>query len=391
MTSFFQNVPQAPPDTIFGLAEAFHADSRPQKIDLVVGVYKDEQLKCDLLPSVRRAKEEILDEDGANYLPIDGSRKFCEEIGKLFFGEGLWKEAEGRIVSAQSVGGTGALRVLGDFLVQQVTKRIAIPVPTWANHRAIFEQSGFVVETFPYYANKAFNFSGVVSFLKKVPEKSAVLFHVACHNPTGCDPTYEEWMQLAHLMRERHLLPIFDCAYQGFGDGLEKDTEAVRCFLKEGIEFFVAYSCSKNFSLYCQRTGVLFAVCKSSSEKLLVGSQIRRIIRAIYSNPPAHGARIAAHILGGPLRKQWEGDVEAMRARLHHMRALLVQKLGGGYSYLLKQKGMFSLLDLEADQLQRLIKEYAIYMAQPGRISIAGLSESNIDRVVEGIRSISRA
>jgi aromatic-amino-acid transaminase len=392
---FFDSIPEGPPDAVFGLAAAFQADPRPEKVNLVVGIYKNEKLQSELIPSVKKAKSLIVSSD-IDYLPIDGLPDFHEVLGPLLFGSKDWPESQSHIYTAQAVGGTGALYLGGAFLVQEVTQIVAIPDPTWANHRSIFERAGATVLTYAYYNKEkhGFDCEAMIASLKKLPEKTAVILQAVCHNPTGCDPTSKEWEEIAQVMLEKRLLPFFDCAYQGFGDGLEEDAKAIRIFKKLGHEMLIAYSCAKNFSLYCQRVGALFVVNKSAAAKHLVASQVKRIIRAIYSNPPAYGARIVAYLLQNPsLKKEWESDLQAMRHRLTSMRAHFIQKLCTkvkkmDFHFLQKHKGMFSFLDLDPKIVQTLKEKFAIYMIGSGRINVAGLTEKNIDYVIDSLIEI---
>lgn len=394
---FFDHVPEGPPDPVFGLNGVFKADPRPQKVNLLVGIYKDEQLRSELLPSVRKAKERILGTDVlADYLPMDGKPEFAEAVGSLVFGDELWKENRGRIYGAHTAGGTGALRVGIEFLGQEVGRSIAIPNPTWPNHRMIFERAGAAVSVYDYYsrARKGFDFAAMAKSMEALPEKTIVVLHGCCHNPTGCDPTREEWNELSRIIKQRKLLPFFDLAYQGLGEGLERDASAIRAFLQDGHEMLIAYSCSKNFSLYCQRVGALFVVDGDPSAGARIGSQVRRVIRTLYSNPPAHGANIVLEILkDGELKKEWLKDLEAMRHRLVMMREALIQRLSAGskkidFSYLKKHKGMFSYVDLDKSQTQQLIDQFGIYLLDSGRINVAGLTGKNIGYVAENILAV---
>lgn len=391
---FFHNVNEAQPDAVFGLLGTFAADVRAQKVDLMVGIYKNEHLKAELLPSVRRAKEQIMGQDLlADYLPMDGLRELVELLGPLVFGEGAWREAHGRIYGAHTVGGTGALRAGAEFLAQEVTKSIYVSNQTWPNHHAVFERAGCRVEQYPYYSRekRGFDFDAMAEVLEKLPPKTAVLLHACCHNPTGCDPTVQEWKEISLIMKEKKLLPFFDFAYQGLAEGLDEDAEAVRIFMRDGHEMLIAYSCAKNFSMYCQRVGALFVVDENAAVKLRVGSQVKRIVRALYSNPPAHGARVVVEVLKQEdLRRVWHKDLEAMRHRLKSMRMALVQRLsrGGNFDYLSGCKGMFSFMDLSQGQVQKLIDEFAVYLLANGRISIPGLNAKNIDYVVNSILSV---
>lgn len=394
---FFQEVPEGPPDPVFGLSGAFQADTRPRKVSLLVGIYRDEQLAAPQLPSIIKAKNQIQSDDLlADYLPIDGYPPFYNAVGALAFGQVLWDETKERIYAAQGVGGTGALRVGAEFLAQEVSRGFSISHLTWPNHRQIFERAGCRVDTHPYYDKQmgSLDFKAWCGALEKLPAKSVVVLHACCHNPTGCDPTAEQWEEISSLMLEKKLFPFFDFAYQGFGDGLENDNLAIQIFLKAGHEMLVAYSCSKNFSLYCQRVGALFAVTKSGADKGRVGSQIKRIIRALYSNPPAHGAKMVAHILNHEeLCQQWRAEVDGMRRRLLLMREGVVQRLiegsqGGDYRFLRKQKGMFGCLNLSVEQVHQLKEKFAVYLLDNGRFSLAGLNHKNVDTVVRAILSV---
>ena len=393
---FFEKVLEALPDPIFGLNEAFHSDPRKKKVNLAVGVYKDDQLSSYLMPSVKKAKEEIFSQDLlADYLAIEGLAAFSEEIGKLCFGKKLFQENHGRISAFQAVGGTGALRLAADFLLQEVSSRIAIPDPTWANHHWLFSKAGFEVISYPYYQKEKnqLEFDAFCLFLRNLKEGTILLFHVVCQNPTGVDFSLDQWKIIQAILEEKKHLPFFDFAYQGFGEGIEKDRKVVEYFLETKMEMVVAYSCSKNFSLYCQRVGALFFVTKNPATKIRVESKLKRVVRSLYSNPPAHGAKIVSHLLQNDfLRKEWEKELDAMRKRLDSMRSLLAKKLIGktlkDYRFLLEQKGMFSFLGLSKNQVMRLIQEHAIYMPDWGRISIAALNQDNIDFVADAIISL---
>ncbi len=394
---FFHNVLEAEPDPIFGLLGAFTADVRKEKINLMVGIYKDPLLRASLLSSAAKAKSRIMEQDlMADYLPIDGLKEMVELLGPVVFGKEAWDEAHGRIYAAHTTGGTGALRVGAEFLAREVSNRFYVSNHTWPNHRSILERAGCVIENYPYYSRekKGFDFEAMVDFLASLPEKSVILLHACCHNPTGSDPTLEEWRKISKLMKEKRLLPFFDFAYQGLGDGIEQDAAAIRIFFNDGHEMAIAYSCSKNFSMYCQRVGALFIVDQNSAVKARVGSQVKKMIRALYSNPPAHGARIVAEVLKqDDLRHMWQKDLEAVRHRINLMRETLFQRLasqarGIDFEYLRGHKGMFSFIDLNKTQVQRLIDEFAIYMTDNGRISVAGLSAKNIDYVVHSLVSV---
>jgi len=394
---FFDKVNEAKPDPIFGLLGTFREDPRKQKVNLMVGIYKDDNLKAELINSSRKAQEQILkDEIVADYLPIDGMGEMVALLGPVIFGDANWKSAQDRIYGAHTTGGTGALRVGAEFLLREVTQAICIPNHTWPNHRSVFEHAGCKVENYPYYNREkgGFDLDAMLAYLRHLPEKTAVLLHACCHNPTGCDPSIAQWNEISRVMKEKHLLPFFDFAYQGLGDGIEKDAESVRIFLRDGHEMLIAYSCSKNFSMYCQRVGALFVIDGSSTVKLRVGSQIKTIIRALYSNPPAHGARIVCEVLKNQeLRQLWLKDLEGMRRRLNMMRESLIQRLVGrakhlNFETLRSHKGMFSFIDLDKTQVQKLIDKFAIYLTDNGRISVAGLTTKNINYVVNSLASV---
>ena len=394
---FFNQVVQAEADPIFGLLGAFGADTRPQKVNLTVGIYKDDDLSSTLLSSVKKGKEQIFDQDlMADYLPMDGLKKMTELLGEVLFGDHLWKSFQEKIYAAHTVGGTGALRVGTEFLIQEGIKNICIPNYTWPNHRSILEKTGAKIGVYPYYSRekKGFDFDQMGEFLEKLPEKTAPILHACCHNPTGCDPTIQEWKEISLIMKERKLFPFFDCAYQGLGEGLEKDSEAIRIFLEDGHEMLIGYSCSKNFSMYCQRVGTLFAVTENGTIRDKVGSQIKKIIRSLYSNPPAHGARIVTEVLlKEDLKRLWHKDLEQIRFRLKGMREnltdLLQQKNRDiDFSYLNSHKGMFSFVDLTKLQVKKLIDQFAVYLLDNGRISVAGLNSKNIEYVADSITSV---
>jgi aromatic-amino-acid transaminase len=380
---FFQKVREGAPDSVFGMLGAFQADPRPEKISLMVGIYKNEALQSELLPVVKKVRGDF----AADYLPFEGVPGLEELLGPLVFGPEYGTGYSDRIYMTQTVGGTSALRIGADFLAQEVGRKVYAPNPTWGNHRNIFERAGCTLELLPYY-RRGLDIEAYLAALRALPASSIVLFHPTCHNPTGCDPTFEQWVEISSICQERKLFPFFDFAYQGLGDGMEEDAKVVRMFQERGHEMLVAYSCSKNFSLYCQRVGALFVVCPDIGTKLRVGSQIRRIIRAMYSNPPEHGGRIVAEILKqSDLRKQWLDQVEKMRMRIVRARDELVDHLEG-FDHLRDRKGMFLVLDLTHAQVQALIEKHAIYSLEHGRISIAGLNEKNIPRVAKGIMDV---
>ena len=392
---FFQGVVEGPPDPVFGLGGAFQADVRPEKVSLFIGIYRDEELKAAPMGALTQAKSQIQKDDLlADYLPMDGYPPFLQAVGALAFGEELWKGAAERIYAAQGVGGTGALRVGAEVLAQEVSGDFSVSHLTWPNHRQIFERAGCRVGTHPYYDGQkgCLDFQAWVNALNKLPPKTIVVLHTCCHNPTGCDPTLQQWKEVSSLMLEKNLFPFFDFAYQGFGDGVEEDRLPIEIFLRAGHEMLVAYSCSKNFGLYSQRVGALFAVTANPTEKLRVGSQIKRIIRALYSNPPAHGARMVAHVLThSALAQEWRSELDGMRERLCSMRETLAQKLPEEYQFLRNLKGMFGCLNFSVEQVRRLKEQFGIYLLENGRLSLVGLNHKNMDRVVHALLSVGQS
>lgn len=395
---FFNEILEGKPDPVFGLSHAFKADPRKNKVDLTVGIYRDEDLKSELLPSVKEAKKRLSSHDlAADYLPFEGVSSFVSSIGELLFGKALWDDLDGKTYGAQSLGGTGALRLGAEFLASEVTKTVAISHPSWPNHRQVFERAGFQIENYPYYdkTTRKFDCKAMCEGLSKLPPKTAIILHTACHNPTGRDPNEKEWAQIFQVIRERKLIPFFDCAYQGFGEGLEKDVLALRMFSESGPEMVIAYSCSKNFSLYNERVGALFISSDSAATKFRIGSKVKQLIRTLYSNPPSGGARAAAEILKTPeLKQQWMKEVDAMRERLTSTRHDFIQRLEAKdprFSYLKGHLGLFMYIDLTKPQVDRLIQEHAIYLLDSGRISIAGLNKKNIGYVVDSILEVTQS
>ena len=378
--SFFETIDLAPADPIFKLTTEFEEDRRPNKVNLSVGLYRDEELQTPVLKTVKRAEKYLLDhERSKEYLPIGGDPVFVEETKRLIFGDVK------NICGIQTPGGTGALRVAGDFIRDEISATIALPDPTWPNHPGVFKKCGFKIETYPYYDVKKhqLNTDAIFKMLKTVPEKSVVLFHACCHNPTGADLSREEWNQVAALVKERKLLPLFDFAYQGFGEGIEEDAYAIRSFVKQSIECVVTASYSKNFGLYSERVGALFVATNSIQPVL---SKLKVYARTLYSNPPKHGAAIVAHILSDPtLKKEWMKEVDDMRHRIDSLRKEFVR--AANVSYLKNRKGMFCYLGLESDKVKRLKEEFGIYMAEGGRMNLAGLSRQNFDYVITSLNA----
>ncbi len=395
--SFFQDVPLAPPDPILGLTAAFNNDSRLTKVNLGVGLYKGEDLSCSVMACVKEAEHALIQfEKNKEYAPIDGDDHYLAKIGELVFGAEFWGREYERICSAQAVGGTGALRIGAAFIKQEIPAVVYISHPTWPNHAGVFRGVGLQVENYPYYdiGRHRLQFELMKEYLNALPEKSVVLLHASCHNPTGVDLSVSEWNELAEIFQRKGLLPFFDCAYQGFGISLSEDVRAIRTFAAKGMELFVAYSNSKNFSLYGERIGALFIVTPSNEIRQKVSSRLKQIIRVDYSNPPIHGSRIVAHVLSDVLlRGVWEQELHAMRQRIQTMRHQLVQRLTSqkssfDFSYLSECKGMFCYSGLKKEHVERMRAEFGIYMTTDGRINVCGLNRANLDLVSHAILAV---
>jgi aromatic-amino-acid transaminase len=398
--SLFAGVELAPRDPILGLTEAFNADARPTKVNLGVGVYTDDEGKIPLLRAVRAA-EETLVKAGAprGYLPIEGIAAYDAAVQRLLFGADPPILASGRLVTAQALGGTGALKIGADFLKKILPNAsVLISDPTWENHRALFEAAGFKVGTYPYYdaATQGLDFDGMVAALQAAPADTIVVLHACCHNPTGVDLSLDQWRKVVEIARERQLVPFLDMAYQGFAEGIDADGAAARVFAESGLPVFIASSFSKSFSLYGERIGALTIVTSSKDEAARVLSQLKRVIRANYSTPPTHGASLVATVLNDPqLRALWEQELGEMRERIKRMRSALVEGLKArglsrDMSFVLRQRGMFSYSGLTAAQVERLRNEFGIYAVSTGRICVAALNSKNIDPVCDAIAAVLR-
>jgi aspartate/tyrosine/aromatic aminotransferase len=396
--SMFEKIEMAPPDPILGLNESFAAEKNPQKINLGVGVFKDAQGTTPILATVRAAETRLLErEKSKNYLGIAGLPEFAAGVQGLLFGEGHDIIGHGRAATAQTPGGTGALRVAGDFIKNNLAAAtIWVSEPTWENHKNVFIAAGLKVAGYPYYDAKSrgLDFDAMKRALAAVPAGDVVLLHACCHNPTGIDPTAEQWEELAQVAQRAGFMPLFDFAYQGFGDGLQEDAAGLRAFCAKVKEMLIASSFSKNFGLYNERVGALTVLAADRDGAQRALSQVKRCIRANYSNPPAHGASAVATILGdAALRSQWETEVTQMRGRINGMRKLFVQTLAAkgvkqDFSFILRQRGMFSYSGLTKDQVRTLRDKYAIYMVDSGRINVAGMTEQNMDRLCTAIAEV---
>jgi aromatic-amino-acid transaminase len=396
MTSatLFSSVEMAPRDPILGLNEQFNADPNPAKVNLGVGVYFDENGKLPLLKCVEAAEAQLVAQHKARgYLPIDGVAAYDKAVQTMVFGEAA--VAQGRISTVQGLGGTGGLKIGADFLKRvSPNAKVLISDPSWENHRALFEAAGFVVESYPYYdaAMKGLNFAGMLAALKAAPSGTIVVLHACCHNPTGYDLTLDQWKQVVEVCKAKALTPFLDMAYQGFHKGLAEDGAAIALFYAAGLNFFVSTSFSKSFSLYGERVGALSVVAQSKEENARVLSQLKRVIRTNYSNPPTHGASLVATVLSSPeLRKLWDDELAGMRERIKAMRIALVEALkptGKDFSHVLQQNGMFSYSGLNKAQMERLRNEFGVYGVDSGRICVAALNMKNMSYVANAISKV---
>jgi aromatic-amino-acid transaminase len=394
----FTSVPMAARDPILGLTDAFAADTRPAKVNLGVGVYYDDAGRIPLLESVRQA-EARLNAAGAarGYLPIDGLAAYNRAVQGLLFGASAPLLIEQRVVTVQALGGTGGLKIGADLLRRFVPEAgVWISDPSWENHRALFESAGFAVQTYPYYdaESHGLRFDAMLASLRSLPAQSIVVLHACCHNPTGVDLTDSQWASVVEACVSGRLIPFLDIAYQGFGDGIEPDAAAVRRFAQAGIDFLVSSSFSKSFSLYGERIGALSIVTQERDEAARVLSQLKRVVRTNYSNPPTHGGAIVTAVLETPeLRAQWERELGSMRDRIRAMRIGLVEGLARrgaprDFTFVTQQRGMFSFSGLNSAQVDRLREEFAIYAVSSGRICLAALNSRNLDRVADAIVAV---
>ncbi|OBT13157.1 aromatic amino acid aminotransferase [Vibrio sp. UCD-FRSSP16_10] len=394
----FEKVVAAPADPILGLTEEFKKDSRDTKINLGVGIYKNEQGTTPVLATVKKAEQAILDtETTKSYLTIEGTAEYGLAVQKLLFGETSTIVSNKLAKTAQAPGGTGALRVAGEFIKRHLgSAKIWVSNPTWANHKGVFSAAGIEIAEYRYYnaETKAKDFDAMLADLAQASEGDVVLFHGCCHNPTGIDPTAEEWQTLAKLAADKKLIPLFDFAYQGFAKGVEEDAAGLRAFAEQNSEILVASSFSKNFGLYNERVGAFTLVAASEEVAQTAFSQVKGIIRSIYSNPPAHGAAVVTYILNNAeLRQEWEAEVKEMRDRIQEMRTLFVETLKAqgvdrDFSFIEGQNGMFSFSGLTKEQVTRLKDEFAIYIVGSGRISVAGMTKTNMLPLCKGIAAV---
>ena len=394
----FEKISAAPADPILGLTEEFKKDSRAEKINLGVGIYKTEASETPVLTTVKKAEAVLLqDEKTKSYLTIQGTTEYGLAVQKLLFGDDAAVISEKRAQTAQAPGGTGALRVAGEFIKRQLGDvKIWISNPTWANHIGVFTAAGIETAQYSYYNAETHDkdFPAMLADLEQAQAGDVVLLHGCCHNPTGIDPTAEEWEQLAKLCADKGLLPLFDFAYQGFAKGVEEDAAGLRTFAKHCKDLLVASSFSKNFGLYNERVGAFTLVGETAEISTTAFSQVKAIIRSIYSNPPAHGAAIVTQILNNAeLRAEWEQEVKEMRDRIQEMRELFVATLKAegveaDFSFIERQNGMFSFSGLNKEQVNRLKDEFGIYIVGSGRISVAGMTKSNMGPLCKGIAAV---
>jgi len=395
--SLFGAIEMAPRDPILGITEAFNADTNPEKINLGVGVYYDDNGKVPLLQCVQKAEAKLMEQPAPRtYLPIDGLAAYDKAVQELVFGADSAVIQEKRAITVQALGGTGALKIGADFLKRFVPGAdVYISDPSWENHRALFESAGFAVNNYTYYdpSTRGVNFAGMLEALKAMPKGSIVVLHACCHNPTGADLNQDQWGQVIEVVRENGLVPFLDMAYQGFANGILEDGAVVRRFAATGMPLLVSNSFSKSFSLYGERVGALSIVATSAEEAARVMSQVKRVVRTNYSNPPTHGGKVVATVLSNPeLRQLWEDELAAMRVRIREMRGAMVEKLkakapGHDFEFVRQQVGMFSYSGLTKEQVGKL-REQSIYAVDTGRICVAALNSKNIDRVVDAVAKV---
>ena len=396
--SLFQAVEMAPRDPILGLNEQFAADANPKKVNLGVGVYFDDQGKLPLLHCVKQAEAQLAAAPKARgYLPIDGIAAYDQAVKALVFGAQSEPVQSGRVATVQALGGTGGLKIGADFLKRlNPNAKVLISDPSWENHKALFTQAGFVVETYTYYKSetRSIDFNGMLTSLNSAPAGTVVVLHACCHNPTGYDISSAQWDQVVEVIKARQLTAFLDMAYQGFGQGIAEDGAVIAKFVAAGIDFLVSTSFSKSFSLYGERVGALSALCSSKDEADRVLSQLKIAIRTNYSNPPTHGGTVVATVLNTPeLRTQWEKELAEMRVRIKAMRSALVDGLKAAgvkqdMSFITQQVGMFSYSGLSKDQMVRLRNEFGVYGTDTGRMCVAALNSGNIQHVCQSIAKV---
>lgn len=394
----FQHVEPYAGDPILTLNEQFQADPRAQKINLSIGIYFDDQGRLPLMKAVQAAETELLSQlSPRSYLPMSGDPAYRQAVQQLLFGPDSEAVQSQRIATIQTLGGSGALKIGGDFIKRYFPQsQVWVSDPTWDNHRALLEGCGLTVHTYPYYDpdTGGLRFDDMLATLQTLPRHSVVLLHACCHNPTGVDLNDAQWRQIIPLLRERELIAFVDIAYQGFGDGLQQDTQALRALVDGGVICFVANSFSKNFSLYGERVGGLSVVCPDAAQAQLVLGQLMACVRRVYSSPPVHGAKIVTRVLNTPsLRQQWEDELAQMCTRMHAMRQSLHQVLqsripGRNFDYFLTQRGMFSYTGLSPEQVEKLRQDFGVYILRSGRMCVAGLNTHNVQAVAHAMSQV---
>ena len=394
----FEQVTAAPPDSILGLTEAFKKDARPEKLNLSVGVFKDDKGRTPVLKCVKEAERRLLEgESSKTYLSIEGSPEYGRAVRELMFGADHEIVRSNRACTAQCPGGTGALRVAADFVKKLFPSATAwFSTPTWPNHQGIFKSAGLAVASYPYFdaAKNGLDLTGMIAALNTVAAGDVVVLHGCCHNPSGVDPTPEQWTQIADVVLGRGALPLLDFAYQGFGRGLKEDSVGLLTLARPGAEMLVASSFSKNFGLYNERVGALTLVAKDAAVAETALSQIKTCIRTNYSNPPSHGGAVVATVLNdATLRQQWDAELAEMRNRINGMRTLFQKTMesrntGRDWSFITQQTGMFSFSGLKPEQVDMLRDKFAIYIVRDGRINVAGMSAETMDRLCDAIVAV---
>jgi aspartate aminotransferase, cytoplasmic len=396
--NLFAHIKQAPPDPILGISAAFKKDSAPEKVNLGVGAYRTDEGKPFIFSAVKEAERQILADASLNkeYLPMAGLELFNSLARDLLFGPSSTPVLEKRIASAQTISGTGSLRVGGEFIKLHLNApAIYVSDPTWGNHNSIFNKVGLTVKTYPYWNSqtKGFDAEGMIATLRAAPRGSVILLHASAHNPTGVDPTHDQWNQISQVMAQHKLIPYFDSAYQGFASGdIEKDAYAIRRFVSDGFQLIVSQSFAKNMGLYGERIGALHIICSDAQTAEKVLSQVELIIRGSYSSPPLHGALIASRVLADPgLSASWKQELKEVANRIIYMRTRLVEELKklnveGDWSHITSQIGMFSYTGLTAAQCENMINKWHCYMVKNGRISMSGLNSKNVAYVARAIK-----
>ena len=398
MDNIYEKIKEAPKDPILGLTEEFKSDENPVKVNLSVGVYQDDNGKTPTFESVTLAEKKLIDINSSKtYKPIDGDSTFLEESIKLVLGENLYSEFNSKTFGFNTPGGTGALKLASDFLYNFSSKsNVWLSNPTWPNHGPVFNSSGFHTKSYDYFDNNNNNvdFENMIKSIKLIPEKDIIVLHGCCHNPTGADLDIDQWIEVARLIREKNLIAVCDFAYQGLGEGIEKDAEGVRVLVKELDNLIICSSYSKNFGLYSERVGCLIYHTKNINNYLSVQSNFKKVARTIYSNPPAHGSEIVKTILiDDALRKIWLKNLNEAKDRIINMRKSLVDSLinencDRDFSFIVNQKGMFSFTGLSEAEVLKLKEKYSIYIVKSGRINVAGITSNNVEYIAKAITEV---